>query len=341
MNRRRFFSTLLAAGAAAPALAQQRRRAATHRSPPSRRRRKHFRRRLHRGRGADGAQSVNRNLDSYDQLRKLNIPLDTEPAITFRPYLPGKRPNRARRPPARSSKLARPVVPANLTPEQIAFLPVTSLAVLIERKRITSTELTKMYLDRLKSTAHAEMRRHAHRRARARSRRPTPMRRSRPASIAVRCTAFPGARRICSRRRASRRRGARHPITDQVIDFDATVVERLRDAGAVLVAKLSMGALAQGDGGSAASPAIPGCRTSSAARADRPRVPARRPRPVWSASRSAPKRSARSSRRRRATASSACVRRTAASAATARWRCRGRWTRSARCVGRSKTACWC
>ena len=36
--------------------------------------------------------SVNRNLDSYEQLRKLNIPLDTEPAITFRPYLPGKKP---------------------------------------------------------------------------------------------------------------------------------------------------------------------------------------------------------------------------------------------------------
>jgi Asp-tRNA(Asn)/Glu-tRNA(Gln) amidotransferase A subunit family amidase len=36
------------------------------------------------------------------------------------------------------------------------------------------------------------------------------------------------------------------PFRDQVIDYDATVVERLRDAGAVLVAKLSMGALAQG-----------------------------------------------------------------------------------------------
>src|ERR1051326_5080752 len=36
------------------------------------------------------------------------------------------------------------------------------------------------------------------------------------------------------------------PFRDQVIDYDATVVERLRAAGAVLVAKLSMGALAQG-----------------------------------------------------------------------------------------------
>ena len=37
------------------------------------------------------------------------------------------------------------------------------------------------------------------------------------------------------------------PYQNQIIDYDATVVERLREAGAVLVAKLSMGALAQGD----------------------------------------------------------------------------------------------
>ena len=35
---------------------------------------------------------VNRNLDAYERLRGVDIPLDTEPAITFRPYLPGKKP---------------------------------------------------------------------------------------------------------------------------------------------------------------------------------------------------------------------------------------------------------
>ena len=33
---------------------------------------------------------ASRNLDSYEELRTLNVPLDTEPAITFRPSLPGK-----------------------------------------------------------------------------------------------------------------------------------------------------------------------------------------------------------------------------------------------------------
>jgi len=29
---------------------------------------------------------VSRNLDSYEELRKLNVPLDTEPAMMFRPF---------------------------------------------------------------------------------------------------------------------------------------------------------------------------------------------------------------------------------------------------------------
>ena len=92
MNRRRFF-TFLPGLVAAPALAQQ---AA---QPPQR---------IDRPRldcaeqifGLDftdaeeemALRSVNENLESYEQLRKLDVPLDTEPAITFQPYLPGKKP---------------------------------------------------------------------------------------------------------------------------------------------------------------------------------------------------------------------------------------------------------
>ena len=32
------------------------------------------------------AAGASRNLDSYEELRKLDVPLDTEPAMTFRPY---------------------------------------------------------------------------------------------------------------------------------------------------------------------------------------------------------------------------------------------------------------
>ena len=260
MNRRRFFSALtsaFAAGAAAPALAQ-----APAAAPP-----RIDRLRLDAAESIFGVDfteaeeqmalgSVNRNLQSFEELRKLNIPLDTEPAITFRPSLPGKKPTGKATPGARL-KVTKTAVPTSLTPEQVAFLPVTALATLIESQRITSTELTKLYLDRLKK--HGET-----------------------LKCVVTLTedlALKQAAAADAEIKAGKYRGPLHgipwgtkdllattgikttwgatPYKDQVIDLDATVVERLRDAGAVLVAKLSMGALAQGGvwfGGSTRNP---------------------------------------------------------------------------------------
>src|SRR5215510_15099279 len=39
---------------------------------------------------------VNRNLASYEALRKIDVPLDTEPAIAFHPAPPGKKFNTTR-----------------------------------------------------------------------------------------------------------------------------------------------------------------------------------------------------------------------------------------------------
>ncbi|MFM8535616.1 MAG: amidase [Acidimicrobiia bacterium] len=256
MNRRHFFSTLLAAGAATPALAQQA-------SAPQR----IDRLRLDAAESIFGVDfteaeeqmalnSVNRNLASYEELRKLNVPLDTEPAVTFRPYLPGKQPA-GRSTPGAKLKVTRPVVPNNLTPEQIAFLPVTSLAVLIETKRITSTELTKIYLERLKKydpvlhcvvTLTEEL----------------ALKQAADADAEIKAGKYRGplhgipwgAKDLLATRGIKTTWGAT-PYQDQVIDMDATVVERLNAAGAVLVAKLSMGALAQGGvwfGGSTRNP---------------------------------------------------------------------------------------
>ena len=104
---------------------------------------------------------------------------------------------------------------------------------------ITSTHLTTIYLDRLKRLnptllcAVTIMGDAGAGRGGAR-----PMPRSRRASIAGRCTASRTASRICSRPRASARRGASRDFENRVIDEDAEVVVRLRDAGAVLIAKL-------------------------------------------------------------------------------------------------------
>lgn len=257
MNRRRFFSTLLAAGAAAPALAQQ----------PASAPQRVDRLRLDAAESLFGVDfneaeeqmalnSVNRNLDSYEQLRKLNIPLDTEPAITFRPYLTGKRPT-GKSTPGAKLKFARAALPANLTPEEIAFLPVTALATLVESKRITSTELTKIYLDRLKK--HGETLKCV-----VTLTEELALKQAADADAEIKAGKYRGplhgipwgAKDLLATKGIKTTWGAT-PYQDQVIDLDATVVERLRDAGAVLVAKLSMGALAQGGvwfGGSTRNP---------------------------------------------------------------------------------------
>ncbi len=97
------------------------------------------------------AGSLNQNLSSFQQLREVEIPLDTAPPLVFHPYLPGERPKGPATPGKAISYTKPPASlrrPANL--EDAAFWPVTHLAALIERRLVTSTELTRMYLDRLK-----------------------------------------------------------------------------------------------------------------------------------------------------------------------------------------------
>jgi Asp-tRNA(Asn)/Glu-tRNA(Gln) amidotransferase A subunit family amidase len=258
MNRRRFFSTLIAASAAAPALAQQ--------GPPPGPQ-KIDRLRLDAAESIFGVDfteaeeqmalgSVNRNLDSYEQLRKLNVPVGTEPALIFHPYLPGKQPTGKA---TRNAKLrvSKPVVPTGLSPEEIAFLPVTSLAVLIESKRITSTELTKIYLNRLKKYGDTL-------KCVVSLTEDLALKQAADADAEIKAGKYRGplhgipwgAKDLLAAKGYKTTWGAT-PYKDQVIDLDATVVERLREAGAVLVAKLSMGALAQGGvwfGGSTHNP---------------------------------------------------------------------------------------
>src|SRR5436309_1685261 len=77
---------------------------------------------------------VNRNLTAYEALRKVTVPLDTEPAIHFTPQLPGfKLPSG----PARWTR-GKPVrIAAWKSPEDLAFLPATQLATLVRTRRIT------------------------------------------------------------------------------------------------------------------------------------------------------------------------------------------------------------
>lgn len=129
----------------------------------------------------------------------------------------------------------------------LAFLPLTALAGLVRTKKVSSVELTKLYLQRLKDY-----------------------------DPALNCvvtlteeTALKQAKQADKEIAEGKYRGPLHgipwgakdliaypgypttwgaePYKEQKLEEKATVAQRLDDAGAVLVAKLSLGALAQGD----------------------------------------------------------------------------------------------
>jgi len=193
------------------------------------------------------AAGVGRNLSSFEQLRELNIPLDTEPAITFHPYLPGKRPKGPATPGAKMKVTLTPPAARSSSIEDLAFLPITSLAPLLQRRDVSSTDLTKMYLERIKKygpklncivtlteNLALEQAARADRDVKA-------------GKYTGPLHGIPwGAKDLFAAKGIPTTWGA-GPFQNQVFDYDATIVERLTAAGAVLVAKLSMGALAQGD----------------------------------------------------------------------------------------------
>jgi len=188
--------------------------------------------------------NVNRALGNFENLRKMPIPLDTEPAFSFHPALPGaKLPQGAPRFNGSRSKKA-PTRPKSV--EDLAFASALDIGRMIRARQVTSVEVTRMYLERLK-------------------------RYSPQLLCVVTLTeelALEQAKRADSEIKGKKPRGPLHgvpygakdlfatkgipttwgaePFEKQVFDYDATVVQRLEKAGAVLLGKLSMGALAQG-----------------------------------------------------------------------------------------------
>jgi len=188
-------------------------------------------------------QAVNGSLARYEEIRNLHIPNNVAPPFYFSALTPGMKVNRTREP----LRFSTPVVkrPANL--EDVAFWPITQLAQLLKTRQVTSTELTKMYLGRL----------HKY-------------------NEKLNCVvtflddvALAQAKQADSEIAAGKYKGPLHGIPwgakdiiavkgykttwgsgaykDQMLDEEASLVEMLREAGAVLLAKLATGELAQGD----------------------------------------------------------------------------------------------
>ena len=90
---------------------------------------------------------VNENVEQYEALRKVPLPNDVPSALRFSPILPGMTFETTRKP-LRISRLPPMRRPRDL--EDVAFWPVTHLGRLLRSKQVTSSELTEMYLTRLK-----------------------------------------------------------------------------------------------------------------------------------------------------------------------------------------------
>ncbi len=175
------------------------------------------------------------------------IPLDNSvsPAFVFNPLPPGRTVAAdKRRLPVRSS-VPRHALTANL--EDLAFLPVTALSELVRSRRVTSLQLTQMYLARLRK--YDPVLRCVITLTEERA-----LKQARAADLEIARGRYRGplhgipwgAKDLLAVRGYKTTWGA-GPFKDQTIDADATVVERLDAAGAVLVAKLTLGELAQGD----------------------------------------------------------------------------------------------
>jgi Asp-tRNA(Asn)/Glu-tRNA(Gln) amidotransferase A subunit family amidase len=190
------------------------------------------------------AEGATRNLRGYSALRDFNLDNSVAPPLHFNPLVPGMRVDREVRA-FRTTSAAGVRRPQDL--EEAAFWPLTELAELLRTRQVTSVQLTEMYLSRLE-------------------------RYNPKLNCVVTLTpelALSEARRADSEIAQGRYRGLLHgipwgakdiiavkdypttwgspPFRDRITEHEASVVRLLREAGAVLVAKLATGELASGD----------------------------------------------------------------------------------------------
>lgn len=192
-------------------------------------------------------ENLNDQAKGYEEIYKLQMPNSVQPALIFDPVTSRTKFETEKWPMKMSAapKSWTGSVPKNL--EELAFASVRQLAELVRTRKVTSMSLTQMYLSRLKKY-----------------------------DPVLKCVvtlteerAMAEAKKADEEISAGKYRGPLHGIPwgakdllatkgykttwgaggfeNQMFEEDATVVQRLDKAGAILVAKLTLGALAQGD----------------------------------------------------------------------------------------------
>ncbi|MEJ7693230.1 amidase [Daejeonella sp.] len=181
---------------------------------------------------------------NYAELRKLNMPNSVVPSSNFNPLPVGyKFPDKVN-----GFKIAAgPAAKFTGNKDELAFSTITQLAELLRTRQISSVELTQYFIDRLKK--YDPILQHT--------------------ITITEQRAMVQARKADGEIAAGKYRGVLHgipfgakdllatkdykttwgsvPYKEQMINADATVITRLESAGAVLIAKMTLGELAQGD----------------------------------------------------------------------------------------------
>ena len=187
---------------------------------------------------------ANQSLEFFGNLREFSLDNSVPPAIQFDPVPRGSVPE----PPAgKPAKLSSPIpdVPGRL--EDLAYWPLSRLAPAVKARKVSSVDLTRLYLERLRKydeklecvisytekLALEQARRADRELARGRYRGPL--------------HGIPWGAKDLLAVRGYRTTWGATSHRDQTLELDATVVRMLEDAGAVLIAKLSLGALAAVD----------------------------------------------------------------------------------------------
>jgi Asp-tRNA(Asn)/Glu-tRNA(Gln) amidotransferase A subunit family amidase len=188
---------------------------------------------------ANGLTSVVRGIGALHRTRVGN---DVPPALHFLPD-----PGRPAGAPRGTVTFTPPAADRPATDEDLAFQPLTRLAALLRDKKVSSVELTRIYLDRLRRydpalkcvvslTEELALKQAAEADRELAAGTPRGPLHGVP-WVAKDLIAYPGYKTTW---------GA-GPFRDQTIDAKATVADRIDRAGGVLAAKVTLGALAQGD----------------------------------------------------------------------------------------------
>ena len=187
--------------------------------------------------------TVNDRRDQYEELRSLDMANEVAFPLYYNPQPPGMDLPRGRD--QFQFQDEKTAMPDNI--EECAFMTVPQLAYLIRTQQVSSEALTEMYIQRLKKhgpelecvvTITEEL----------------ALKQARKADMEISRGKYRGllhgipwgAKDLLAVPGYKTTWGAM-PFKDQILDEKATVVEKLEEAGAVLVAKLTLGALAWGD----------------------------------------------------------------------------------------------